>query len=754
MPLDNLPLKINKFKKLISSSLLVIIGSVLIVPSIAFASSVSSSLPFTDPDSSTADNFGQAISLSDDGTVALVTAPNTTVDGNQNAGAAYIYVNTDGSWGTGPVAILESSSLGAGNQFGSSGSISSDGTKVVVGALNAPNAQDFNSGAAYVFTEPTDGWSSVAGGIQNQSDTLYSSDGASGDLFGESSAISSDGSTIVEGADVHASNGQNDAGEAYVYSSPDGTWNNSSQTETTMLTPELSNATNGLFGISVSTSGDGSMVIIGASGDGGNSEINNGTGYAVAVTEPTDGWSSVSQINSGGQTIVPTSVNGDTPMAADQFGQDISISQNGTTAVIGSPLHTDNGSKTGVANEGASYVYTNTGSGWTFSTELNPTSLQQYELYGISSSVSPDGSSILVGASGVQENGNNNVGEAFPYTFNSSNSQWVASNPLVPATSDAQQDFGFAVSIVNNAADGNEFVGAPGLTGAGSDIIVNGDEKKAATKSSAKTNGSSAGVQGAVYLFDTSAPTISSISPAAQSVGNQIDINGSHLLPSYNSLDGSVTVSFKGSTSGSATIDSSSTDSQLVVTIPSGAKSGKITVTTPNGKTTASYNLGPVINGYSTSTAGEGQPVTIVGTNLANTTTATLNGESLTITGSSSGSVKVTLPLDATSGFISITTANGGAATSPVQITVNAPSLNSVATKAVKVGSTIKLSGTDLAGVKNVIFKTSTGNVSTIPTSASKNSVSVVVPTGAITGPVTVTSASGSATTNNNLNIN
>jgi hypothetical protein len=70
-------------------------------------------------------------------------------------------------------------------------------------------------GAAYVFTEPAQGWTDMT-----QSAKLTASDGIEADDYGNS--VSLDGETIGVGAPNQTVNGHSDQGAAYVYSEPGG----------------------------------------------------------------------------------------------------------------------------------------------------------------------------------------------------------------------------------------------------------------------------------------------------------------------------------------------------------------------------------------------------------------------------------------------------------------------------------------------------------------------------------------------------
>jgi hypothetical protein len=316
----------NKVYSTISKTLTAITALILIMPALAAANSTTSSLPFTDPNNSSSDNFGQAISLSQDGNTALVTA-NEAPDNNGNAGGgtAYVYVNSNGSWSE--VAQLSpnpnTSSMGTNYEFGSSGAISQDGTEIIIGAIDAINAEGVQQGgAAYVFNEPAGGWGST-GPILQSSIELDASNSQQASQFGISVGFSADDSTAIVGADHYSSGSNSDVGDAYIFNEPAGGWNGGYETESTILNP-LSGGTDNLFGLSVALSSDGSSALVGAPGQGPDTTL---PGYAVQYSEPTGGWSSSPTLSNGN---VITSRDG---VAYDLFGSSVNITSNGNTAV-------------------------------------------------------------------------------------------------------------------------------------------------------------------------------------------------------------------------------------------------------------------------------------------------------------------------------------------------------------------------------------------------------------------------------------
>jgi nucleoside-specific outer membrane channel protein Tsx len=143
----------------------------------------------TASDGARQDSFGWSVAVS--GSSAVVGAYSR----NSNEGAAYVFVRSGTIWSQ--QAELTASDGASGDFFGYSVAIS--GSAAVVGA----QGKNSFTGAAYVFVR--------SGTIWSQKAKLTASDGASGDSFGHSVAISR--STAVAGAYAHNSS----AGAAYAF---------------------------------------------------------------------------------------------------------------------------------------------------------------------------------------------------------------------------------------------------------------------------------------------------------------------------------------------------------------------------------------------------------------------------------------------------------------------------------------------------------------------------------------------------------
>lgn len=178
----------------------------------------------------------------------------------------------------------------------------------------------------------------------------------------------------------------------------------------------------------------------------------------------------------------------------------------------------------------------------------------------------------------------------------------------------------------------------------------------------------------AVYQYDASgnllsiANTSSNItyvtgfSPTSSAVGTPVTIYGTKFsaTPSQN------TVKFNGTT---ATVVSS-TVSQIVANVPSGATTGPITVTAPAGTATSTSSFtvrnsaSPTITNFTPTVGSAGGSVTITGTNFQTTSTdniVTINGARTSVTSATTTNVQATIPNGVVSGRVGITTPGGQA---------------------------------------------------------------------------------------------
>lgn len=138
-----------------------------------------------------------------------------------------------------------------------------------------------------------------------------------------------------------------------------------------------------------------------------------------------------------------------------------------------------------------------------------------------------------------------------------------------------------------------------------------------------------------------------------------------------------------------------------------------------------------------------GSTVTVIGTNLMGTSAVKFNGvASTSITNISATSLKAIVPVGATTGKISVTTPIFTASSKTDFTVVSLPTITAF-TKSGRVGSTVTVIGTNLTGARAVKFN---GLASTTITNISATSLKAIVPVGATTGKISVTTPGGTAT--------
>jgi len=228
---------------------------------------------------------GVSVSLSADGRSVAVGAPGND-DNENNSGHARVYKlnDSDDVWiKVGNVMSGESYS----NGFGSSVSLSANGRSVAIGApRNTDNG--YNSGHVRVFklNFSDDAWIKVGNDMDGES---------SCDDSGVSVSLSADGRSVAVGAPGNDDNGGN-SGQVLVYKL------NDSDDAWIMIGNDMVGESGDKFGISVSLSGDGRSVVVGA-------PFNSGYGYGsdhTRVYKICTATSALSYMQSGSPSALPS----------------------------------------------------------------------------------------------------------------------------------------------------------------------------------------------------------------------------------------------------------------------------------------------------------------------------------------------------------------------------------------------------------------------------------------------------------------
>lgn len=494
------------------------------------------------------DLFGWSIALSADGTTLAVGAPaedskaigpngEQTDNDSTNSGAVYVFIKENGVWIQ--QAYLKASNTEQPNinnnrvllndRFGYKVALSDDGNTLAVTSLledspstgincNQANyeitssnssgpsddlltAQDYDTGAVYVFTRTAAEWAQDA--------YVKSSYFKSAMRFGETIALSGDGKTLAIGAtsDSLAVSGI----LKYMASSMPVCFeyypSSSSSTSSTSSSSS-----------SISSSSSSSSSSSTSSYKGG---TNSGSVHIFVRRE--DGWMQESFVkNSNAQQ-------------GDAFGTSIALSTDGNTLVVGaigedsqakgvngnqadnSCYYPDKDSlyvldlacedafyETYGLNNGAAYVFTRSSGDWVQEAYLKPASTFFTTLFGSSVDISGDGNTLAVGAKGdtgvtINTDDPKNIdkaavqeaakllGSGSTYVFTRSGTSWTQQAYLKPSTVSVASEFGGDLSLSN---DGNTLaVGS--FREASNAKGINGDE-----------GDTSAARAGAVFVFN------------------------------------------------------------------------------------------------------------------------------------------------------------------------------------------------------------------------------------------------------------
>ncbi|HWV13828.1 MAG TPA: hypothetical protein VN030_00240 [Cellvibrio sp.] len=366
------------------------------------------------------------------------------------------------------IGYLKANNAEAGDWFGWSIALSGDGQTLAVGApaedskaagvnLTQDNESP-NSGAVYIFTKVNGDWQQQA--YLKASNTEQPSDNKSitlpNDRFGYQVAISTDGNTLAVSALMEDSPwrgvdcGQDDyeytfssassqiaahadinTGAIYIFKRAAGTW-----AQQTYIKPHNASL-NGFFGSNISLSGDGKTLAVGSKSD---------NTYAAGVLDMRNA-SSTGCVNF---------------LASSSSTSSSSISSSSASS----------SSLQGGRSSGAVYLFKETDSGWIEQAFIKAADADPDDFFGTSVSLSDDGNTLAVGATGEDSKDSSASNDTLVYNgttyllnnggvyiFTQANDAWTQQSKVKPLQNGMAQQFGFSVAL---SGDGNSLaVGAP-----------------------------------------------------------------------------------------------------------------------------------------------------------------------------------------------------------------------------------------------------------------------------------------------------
>lgn len=339
----------------------------------------------TSPDTQTGvgQNFGTSLAVTRN--TLVVGAPYRDVNGQTEAGEAYVFVAPPGGWGTGnPILVAELTASDAQTHKSPlvASSVTISGNTIVLGAYYPYGS---NSPEAYVYVKPPGGWTTMTetARLQLPNSTTRC-------------AVAIAGDTIVVQC-IDTASGQ---GGGAVFVRPLTGWTGE-VSPTAILTD--ANRSDGLDG-DVAINGDTIALAAPFASDG---QASPGGGAVAIYEKPAGGWKT---------TAKPTAMLRPSDPAGGFLGLSLAIS--GNTVVAGAPLASVQGQP---PMNGAAYVFVRNGKHWHSSTETAKLSASFNTVAGFGvpkfgNSVAIRANAIAVGTNvATPPNGAPNGGELFIY---------------------------------------------------------------------------------------------------------------------------------------------------------------------------------------------------------------------------------------------------------------------------------------------------------------------------------------------------
>jgi hypothetical protein len=320
------------------------------------------------------DGFGRAVSVDSTGTVVAIGAPyNDAGFGSSSmAGEVRIFQWSGSAW-TQKGATLQADA--AGDNFGYSVNISTDGNTVAIGApFN--NAGGTGRGAVKIFRWNSSAWVQLGANINGEGNN---------DISGNAVSLSGNGNTVAIGAPFNSAGALQQSGQTRVY-----TWNGTTWTQQGIDIDGT--ATNDYSGQSVSLSNDGKTLAVGAPQD----FFGGGFGWTKVYT-----WNSTAWVQKG-STVT-------SPIMGDAFGATAIISKDGNYLTAGASM-TVTGNETGRA-----LVYNWVGSNWQLKGDTIKGASNDAK-FGEALGLSYNGQYVAIGAPGQNGSGPFS-GQAKVYTY-------------------------------------------------------------------------------------------------------------------------------------------------------------------------------------------------------------------------------------------------------------------------------------------------------------------------------------------------
>jgi uncharacterized protein (TIGR03437 family) len=289
------------------------------------------------------------------------------------------------------------------------GSVAISGDAVVIGAPFDDTATNADQGSAYVFVR--------VGAVWTLQGKLTANDGAANDGFGGAVAIGGD--ALVVGADGDSVEANEAQGSAYAFARSGPVWSFQQK----LIAQDGGRINN--FGNAIAISGD--ALIVGAYQDNIGANISQGSAYVF--------------MRSGGAWSFQQKLTAPDGADDDQFGCSVALS--GDYSIVGSCRSDIDGN----ANQGAALIFVRSGSVWSFQQKLTAPDGEEGDLFGIS--VALRGKTALVGAH-LDDIGTAQF-QGSAHLFSLSGADWSERQKLTAQEGESSDTFGGAVALSDDA---------------------------------------------------------------------------------------------------------------------------------------------------------------------------------------------------------------------------------------------------------------------------------------------------------------
>ena len=259
---------------------------------------------------------------------------------------------------------------------------------------------------------------------------LVANDCIADDVFGASLSISDDGLTLVVSTPWKNTNKLVHSGQIYTYVRP--TINDAWTEVSKLVASDTTN--NDWFGYSLSLSGDGLNLVVGARNKNANGLNASGQVYTYVRPTISDDWIEVSKLTASDA------------VTKDYFGHSVTISNNGLNLVVGTPWKNIKG----LTYNGQVYTYTRetVNDDWIEISKLRASDVSIInDEFGYSVCMSDDGLSLVVNTVCKKTDGISHSGQIYTYSRPTTNDAWTEISKLKANDTDARDKFGESLSL-------------------------------------------------------------------------------------------------------------------------------------------------------------------------------------------------------------------------------------------------------------------------------------------------------------------